>query len=434
MDFVLSGKTLVTISVVAVIGGGYYLVKKPKTPNKRKTSKVRLTDPKGCKDIIQAKSFFPPDPRGCPQQQQPLENSIKPADARARPNARLIHAFGINNCFTTGEKQRCIDFKNDAKKLVDLSDDQWANLASAVRQVALQQCSQASRISLFQIIQLITMKVALDPLLNVNIAVSDLDQTISQLAEEINPQWLRSKQSNGPETAFAAQKTLNSALSAIMPAWNGVDDTKNPLNFILPGYETLWRVVLRCFIEIVFRSTAEDKGWRLALEDFAEHPTTDQLNMIKAEYGQVSACMVVEEALRLYPPTRRIYRDFETADGEIIEAAADIEACHRNEAIWGEDALAFQPARWTGTRGEKLFKQDNFMPFGAHPFACVAKQSATADRLPFGVAMIAILVGALSNAVGNEFELMGAGSRAEGYKPLSTEREAYEELHLQRLV
>jgi hypothetical protein len=278
------------------------------------------------------------------------------------------------------------------------------------------------------------MKAAIDPLLGVDISVSDLDKDISQLAMEINHQWLRSKQSTSRETSFAAQEKLTKSLQSIVPHWNGADDTQNPLNFILPGYETLWRVVLRCFIEIAFRSTPGSKGWRRALEGFAKTATVEQLNHVEASYGGVSACMVVDEALRLYPPTRRIYREFKTEEEGTFEAAADIEACHRDEPIWSHDAMAFRPARWLDSRVDKAFKTANFMPFGAHPFACVAKQSTTANRLPFGVAMIALLVGALSLAVGEAFELAGEKSWLASSRPLSTDREAYEELYLQRLV
>ena len=39
----------------------------------------------------------------------------------------------------------------------------------------------------------------------------------------------------------------------LFPDWDK-SSKENPLNLILPGYETLWRVVLRCFIEVTARS------------------------------------------------------------------------------------------------------------------------------------------------------------------------------------
>lgn len=303
MDLITSEKTVLAISVVAMIGGGYYLIRTHKSTKEHKKIEIRLADAQGCKDIIQAKSICIHDPNG----DQILKNLILPSDARARPNRRLIHAFGIDNCFTIGERSRCTEFKNEAKKLVDLDDDQWTKLASSIRDLTRQQCSPSGKISLFEMIQLVTMKATLDPLLGVGVSSSNVDEHISQLAKEINQQWLRSKEVNGPETAFAAQETINRALRAIMPGWNCADDTRNPLNLILPGYETLCRVVLRCFIEVVYRSGSASQKWRRVLQDFASNPKLFQFHSTNMWYDYVSANMIVEEALRLYPPTRRIY-------------------------------------------------------------------------------------------------------------------------------
>lgn len=48
--------------------------------------------------------------------------------------------------------------------------------------------------------------------------------------------------------------------------------------------------------------------------------------------------------------------------------------------------------------------------------------------------MIAVLVGALSIAVREDFELVGKEGWEERLAPLRTDREAYEELYLQKLV
>lgn len=423
-------KLMVGLGVLILTVGGYFYYYILQTgPSSKPSRKVIRSDPQGCREIIQAKTIPVQSPKS---REPPMKNPGHHGDARARPNRRLIHAFGVNNCFTNGDKRLCSEFKKNARTLVSLDDEQWMRLASSVREISVEHFSQTSTPSLFDTIQLITMKAALDPLLHVRISDSShLDGEASQLAKEINQQWLRSKRSSSPETAFAVQHELKHALRAIVPGWDGENDRENPLNLILPGYETLWRVVLRCFVEVVFRSA--NKTWRRALEDFAENPTNDQLHLVKAEYGDVSACMVVEEALRLYPPTRRIYREFETEDEMmVVDAAADIEACHRDAAIWGEDVLRFEPARWTRGGADVANKQMIFLPFGADPFTCVAK-SGTANRLPFGVAMIAVLVGGLSLAAGNAFELKGEQGWEERNVPLRTDREAYAGMFLQRL-
>lgn len=50
---------------------------------------------------------------------------------------------------------------------------------------------------------------------------------------------------------------------------------------------------------------------------------------------------IVSETLRLYPLTRRIYRD----EGAGI-VAIDVEYMHRDEDNWGRDAEEFDPTRW----------------------------------------------------------------------------------------
>lgn len=51
---------------------------------------------------------------------------------------------------------------------------------------------------------------------------------------------------------------------------------------------------------------------------------------------------IVDEALRLYPPTRRIYRSLHNG----CEIAVDVEFLHRDQKTWGEDAGVFDPKRW----------------------------------------------------------------------------------------
>ena len=80
---------------------------------------------------------------------------------------------------------------------------------------------------------------------------------------------------------------------------------------------------------------------------------------------------LVKEALRLYPPTRRIYREILPAlETNARVVAANIEACHRRTSIWGPDSDQFNPGRWINTTEEMRLA---FMPFGSQPFVCPAK-------------------------------------------------------------
>ena len=93
-----------------------------------------------------------------------------------------------------------------------------------------------------------------------------------------------------------------------------------------------------------------------------------------------------EEGLRLYPPTKRIYRG---PEGPSLKA--DIEQCHRNRAIWGRDALRFKPCRflWGLTKDQ----EQAYIPFSIKPHGCPAERG-------FGVRTIVLLVVVLARHFG----------------------------------
>jgi hypothetical protein len=118
-----------------------------------------------------------------------------------------------------------------------------------------------------------------------------------------------------------------------------------------------------------FSKDAEVQGGPRALED-----------------RTVLAFNIVREGLRLYPSTKRVYRVFHfEGDRRACPVSANVEACHRDESVWGDDAGRFVPERW-GER-DTHFNQA-WMPFGAWPFLCPARKD-------FALRMIAILVGGM---------------------------------------
>lgn len=102
----------------------------------------------------------------------------------------------------------------------------------------------------------------------------------------------------------------------------------------------------------------------------------------------------------------------------------------RDRTVWGEDALMFRPERWQGmshVQGEA----NNFSPFGEKPFACPARTRWPTSELPFGVSMIALMVGVLTEEVAGKWELVGR--LPDHGEPLETSREAYGDLLLKRM-
>jgi hypothetical protein len=124
------------------------------------------------------------------------------------------------------------------------------------------------------------------------------------------------------------------------------DDEHNPMNFVLPAYETMWRAVHRGLLEIYFREAPDAMHWKYLLLEFLHHPTRLAFHM-ENESLILSPRDVIKEILRLYPPTRRIYRRFEN-DAE--DTKADLEKCHRNKLLATTKPESFISERWIDIR------------------------------------------------------------------------------------
>ncbi|KAG8624604.1 hypothetical protein KVT40_007671 [Elsinoe batatas] len=347
-----------------------------------------------------------------------VNNDLNPYTSRAITNERLITAFGIGNCFVVDQKKICEEFRKKANEAVKKTDIEWAALGETLKS-SLAGFIQADRIEVgekygsFQVavvpkVQALCLKIVLVAFQDaMGLALVDMDDDFFyNLADEINQQWIASKDNtNVDEWSYQANDRLRNLVARLLPT----SDTEptipqnTPLNFILPGYETLWRVVLRCYLEVSFRPNRDDRhaicqaAWRKSVVAFAEDPTPANLERIQLG---VSAAMVAKEALRIYPPTRRIYRHFRNNDQDIV-AAADIEALHRQmkfdvdgqaSSVWGLEPMAFNPCRWDEITAE--IENENFLAFGAKPFVCPAKKGS-GGAMSFGVAMVALVVGTL---------------------------------------
>ena len=268
----------------------------------------------------------------------------------------------------------------------------------------------------------------------------EYDAHMMTIASSINRLWQASKVLPCTEN-WADQDELHKALRSVVKTdFDMADHQRNPLNLILPGYETMWRVVMRCLLEVSYRDAERRAEWEAAFQRFVSNPTQEQFHARK-EGNQASVMDIVKEGLRLYPPARRIHRQF-PSDSKDSPTKADLEKCHRNSQF--EHPKKFDPSRWmeiaqtvdSSSKKIKDYEEElGFMPFGTKNFQCPAGRSG------FGWKMIGMLVGVLVNSSlvntvtdQEEWELSEESRKkmpASG-EPLKSDREDYADLKLKR--
>ena len=356
-------------------------------------------------------------------------NVISKVQSRAYPNQRLVRTFGIDNAFTTINENYRKDFRSHAKGKITLDDGRWKTIADLAKQLVgsaiPQSGSDVASIRLDSLGQSVTLKISLHVLFDRDPLQLD-NELIVEIARSINFLWTESKSTDYPSDAD--REHLRNALGFIFSDM-GSNGRRNPLNLILPAYETLWRVALFCFIEVTFRQGVKAE-WKQVLSDFLADPTKARFEERGPRPSAVSAADIVNEALRLYPPTKRVYRKFHMAgktDPEIV--AADIEVCHRISAIWGNESWLFKPSRWSRIGNEA---RNAYMPFGGSTFVCPAKQD-------FGPRMIGVVVAALAaHITPHDWKLElcvggpNGGEEFSGEEPLVSDRNKYEWIEISR--
>jgi len=184
-------------------------------------------------------------------------NIISKVQSRAYPNQRLVRTFGIHSAFTTINENYRKDFRSHANGKITLEDGKWKTIANLAKQLVGEAIPQPgndiANMRLDSLRQSITLKISLHVLFDIDPLMLDDELTV-RIAESIKFLWTESKSTNNPPDAD--QERLRKALGFILPGVKS-NARQNPLNLILPTYETMWRVALFCFIEVTFRQGAK---------------------------------------------------------------------------------------------------------------------------------------------------------------------------------
>ncbi|KAF2685222.1 hypothetical protein K458DRAFT_300821 [Lentithecium fluviatile CBS 122367] len=346
----------------------------------------------------------------------------------------------------------------------DFPEGNWqATKATAIGARSKYMQRYKTSFNLSGLVQFVTLRVSLGYLFDDAMGLMDQYdsfENIEYIGRRTNQLWIESKADEGQRPQWKNEKRLHKALNAVttlsLPTKNmpgafpstsqeqdpdPLEPRLNPMNLLLPAYETMWRVVLRCLLEVRYRNETTSGDWIQALKAYLEklddRSESPGEAFWKASDKGVTVIDIVKEALRLYPPSRRIHRAF----GDRIEKA-DIERCQRSQLLGQNDPLVFRPARWQSicpeTRANVFAGQDGskgnlkkeeeklgFMPFA---FTCTAD---VRDTRGFGMKMIALLVAVLIDGL-DDWRLEGqeADEVMENACPLDTNRHSLASLRL----
>ncbi|KAI0345030.1 hypothetical protein BDW22DRAFT_1353869 [Trametopsis cervina] len=300
---------------------------------------------------------------------------------------RLVRAFGLTNTFVSSSEDVHAQFTLRARNLISAATPKggWQSFEDATVEVvnSLLPASPNERIPFDSFVQHVTLKIILHTLFEVPMDSLD-DVGIALISHGINQLWRLSK------TPEELPPHLLPAINAHLHAW--IPDIPNPLDFVVPTFETLWRVVA-----ITVALGHKDESAVRALQALLENPTKSQFQHFAQEDPSVSA--IVAEVMRLYPATKSISRASQEAPPTLLSRAirsiiplrrdpvvlvADIRSVQRDPEIWGTNADEFDPMRHRTLTGDQ---QRALLGFGLGKLQCVASSWA-----PVAVGLIAAAV------------------------------------------
>lgn len=294
--------------------------------------------------------------------------------ARAQPNERLARIFGLGNSFVSAELRVRKQFIARARELLREHTRHFAAFPDSARRTVAGVASHLlspSRphqnvIPFATFVQVVTMRLVVCSFLGGDIP-EDTNEEVIFVVQAINELWALSKK-RPTHTQAEVFERLNGHLLQWLPTY------EHPLDFVIPSYETMWRVVA-----VTVARAGHDRGAQAAFSAYLDSPNDFQYKYF--DNGGPSVEYFLCEVLRLHPPSRRLARATPPqfpgllAWGTVSEEIADLEALHRDTHIWGQQGHVFDPMRFHPTR---LSHEQHraFIPFGYGPLRCIAFKEA----------------------------------------------------------
>ena len=316
--------------------------------------------------------------------------------ARAGPNTRLVHAFGLENTFVSADSVLRKRFITSAREILRQHTRQFAAFPDVARGVVEESArrlhsSRKPSMSFASFVGAVTLRIVVGSMLGGHIP-EDSDEDTVFVVEAINELWLLSKNAARPPPAAGLLDTVNAHLHRWMPG-----KYERPLDFVIPAHETMWRVIAATVARAI-----HDSGARAAFSAYLDSPTQDQFVRFKKNSSpqQPSVEAFLCEVLRLHPPSRSISRTAPSRLGvfQYLWAApatthvANIEALHQDKETWGSDAAVFDPMRFHESRLSYEQKY-GYIPFSYGPLRCIAFKEAPRFAAIVAAAVLEIVSG-----------------------------------------
>ncbi|KIY53283.1 hypothetical protein FISHEDRAFT_33691 [Fistulina hepatica ATCC 64428] len=305
--------------------------------------------------------------------------------ARARANSHLRGLLRLTNTFVSEDANVHREFVSAMYKLIKPPTD-WLSLRDIATLAVREALQGTESVPFDSFVGQVTLQTVCSGLLQ-SPPMPGIDRRghFRGAARGITLLCLASKAAAATHLYTTASRILHRDLRGLLP-----DATRfpNPIDYILPPYETMWRVVATLIVY-----TCHDPEYRQILYDLYEQPTSEQFvdHRIYLNKPRVSAQDLVRETLRVHPPTKRVGRVM--ADSCWIHHIlgltrdvlhrADVEAAQRKANVWGEAPGIWRPERFIQGKGG-AHSSAQLLAFGYGPGACIAREWA-----PMAIGVIA---------------------------------------------
>ena len=281
---------------------------------------------------------------------------------RAEANQRLVRALHISNTFVSSDPDVHKTFVAQAQHLMKTAQRYgWAHFQAIAIDAVQWQLSQHDHrpfppepkkpFKFDSFVQNVTLIVVLVGILQVDKPVESFSyKDVTLVASRITTLWASSKKSDPIPPALLEELTTHLRRLVVDEA-----HSPNPLDFVIPTWETLWRVVAT-----TIAYSYSDREIRKAFKEFntcpSDHGFRGGDQTCEADVS-VSVKAVVSEAMRLHPPSKHICRlkssiwwprflEKWIQPGIVtVRRTADVEKLLRCNMIWGPDADKFRPSR-----------------------------------------------------------------------------------------